>query len=137
MNELLKIQNQKHIKLIERIRDLIKDSVFENHVFIVGGFVRDSIMGNESHDIDIAVDVQDGGINFATWLAYHTGCLMQGKNPCVFQTYGTAKLQILTDADFAGIDIECVQTRKEKYDRNSRNPSTAFGTIEEDARRRD
>jgi len=137
MNKLLNIQNQKHIKLIEKIRSLIKDSAFENHVFIVGGFVRDSIMGNESHDIDIAVDVPDGGISFATWLAYHTGCLISEKNPCVFKTYGTAKMQILTDADFSGIEIECVQTRKEKYDRNSRNPSTAFGTIHEDAMRRD
>jgi poly(A) polymerase len=59
------------------------------------------------------------------------------KNPCVFENYGTAKFQILTDPELSGIEIECVQTRKEKYNKETRNPATAYGTIEEDAMRRD
>jgi len=137
MNELLKINDSKFIKLIERLKKLIDGSVFENHVFIVGGFVRDAVMGNPVKDVDIVVDVPDGGIGFATWLAFNTGCLINGKNPCTFPSYGTAKLQIYSDPELSNIEIECVQTRKEKYDKNSRNPETVFGTLQEDAMRRD
>lgn len=137
MNDLLKINDSKYIKLIEKIKELIKGSVFEGHVFVVGGFVRDAIMGKPSKDIDLVIDLPDGGIGFATWLAFNTGCLVTNTNPCVFPNYGTAKLQLRNDPELSDIEIECVQTRKEKYDKNSRNPSTAFGTIEEDAFRRD
>ncbi len=135
----LEIKSEKHKKLVKYLRELIKDSIFENHVFIVGGFVRDSILGTlkDDADVDLVIDTESGGIVFSTWLAYHAGCYVQGKNPCVFPTYGTAKMQIYTSTDFSDIQIECVQTRKEKYDRKSRNPETAFGSIEEDAMRRD
>lgn len=137
MNNLLKISEPKYIRLIERIKELIKDSLFEGKVYIVGGFVRDAILGNPIKDVDIVVESENGGITFATWLAYHTGCHIQGKNPCVFPTYGTAKMQIYTDPELSDIEIECVQTRKEKYNKESRNPDTAYGTIEQDAMRRD
>lgn len=137
MNSLLKIDDSKYIKLIERIRDCIKGSVFEGNVYAVGGFVRDAILGKPIKDIDLVIESPNGGIAFATWMAYHTGCLMTNKNPCVFETYGTAKFQILTDPELSSIEIECVQTRKEKYNKETRNPATAYGTIEEDAMRRD
>ena len=137
MNNLLKIDDKRYIHLIEKLKELINGSLFENHVFIVGGFVRDAILGNPIKDVDVVVDTPDGGITFATWVAYHTGCHMTNKNPVIFPTYGTAKFQILTDPQIGDIEIECVQTRKEKYNKETRNPSTAFGTIEEDAMRRD
>lgn len=137
MNNLLKINNYKYIKLIERLKKFINGSVFEGHVYVVGGFVRDAILGKPIKDIDLVIDTPNGGEAFATWLAFNTGCLIKDKNPCIFHTYGTAKVQIYTDPDLSDIEIECVQTRKEKYDKNSRNPSTAFGTLQEDAMRRD
>lgn len=137
MNDLLKINDSKYIRLIERLRTLIKDSLFEGKVYIVGGFVRDAILGNPIKDVDIVVETPDGGIAFATWLAYHTGCHVNGKNPCVFPTYGTAKMQIYSDPELSDIELECVQTRKEKYNKETRNPSTAYGSIQEDAMRRD
>jgi len=137
MNELLKINDHKYEVLINKIKTLIKGSIFENHVYIVGGFIRDAILGNPIKDVDLVIDTPDGGIGFATWLAYHTDCFVNTKNPCVFPTYGTAKVQITSDPEIADIELECVQTRKEKYDKESRNPATAYGTIQEDAMRRD
>ncbi len=137
MNELLKISDKKYIRLIERLREIIKGSVFENKVYAVGGFVRDAILGKPIKDVDLVIETPDGGIAFATWLAYHTDCHVQGKNPCIFPTYGTAKMQIYTDPELSDIELECVQTRKEKYNKETRNPATAFGTIQEDAMRRD
>lgn len=137
MNELLKINDHKYEVLIEKIKKLIKGSIFEGKVYIVGGFVRDAILGSPIKDVDIVVEAPDGGIGFATWLAYNTNCFANTKNPCVFPTYGTAKVQITSDPEVADIELECVQTRKEKYNKDSRNPETAYGSIEEDAMRRD
>ena len=137
MNKLLKIDDEKYIILINKIKELIKGSVFEGKVYIVGGFVRDAILGKPIKDVDIVVEAPDGGIGFATWLAYHTNCHVQGKNPCLFPTYGTAKLQLTSIKEISDIELECVQTRKEKYNKESRNPATAFGSIQEDAMRRD
>lgn len=137
MNSLLKIDDSRYIKLIEKLRDLIKGSIFENHVYVVGGFVRDAILGTPVHDIDLVIDTLDGGIMFATWVTYHTECNVPNKNPVVFSNYGTAKFQITSDPELKDIEIECVQTRREKYNKESRNPTVAFGTIKEDAMRRD
>ena len=138
MNKLLKISDTKYVALINKLKKLIEGSVFEGHVYIVGGFVRDAIMGRPIKDVDLVIDTPDGGIAFATWATYNTGCFVNEKNPCLFKTYGTAKFQFTNDPEVADIELECVQTRKEKYDnKESRNPSTVFGTIEEDAMRRD
>lgn len=137
MNKLLNIKDSTIIKLIDYIKDSIKGTLFEGHVYIVGGAVRDWIMGKPCKDIDIVVDIRDGGIGFANFIAFKNGCLISKKNPVVFPTYGTAKFQLLSNEEFAEFEIECVQTRKEQYHKDSRNPSTAFGSIEEDAMRRD
>ena len=137
MNKLLKIQDAKYVRLIEKLRELVKGSVFEGKLYIVGGFVRDAILGNPIKDVDLVVEAPDGGIGFATWATYNTNCFVATKNPCLFPNYGTAKFQFTNDPEVADIELECVQTRKEKYNKESRNPATAYGTIQEDAMRRD
>lgn len=137
MNKLLKIQDAKYVRLIEKLRELVKGSVFEGKLYIVGGFVRDAILGNPIKDVDLVVEAPDGGIGFATWATYNTNCFVATKNPCLFPNYGTAKFQFTNDPEVADIELECVQTRKEKYNKDSRNPTTAYGTIQEDAMRRD
>ena len=137
MNKLLKIKDAKYVRLIEKLRELVKGSVFEGKLYIVGGFVRDAILGNPIKDVDLVVEAPDGGIGFATWATYNTNCFVATKNPCLFPNYGTAKFQFTNDPEVADIELECVQTRKEKYNKESRNPATAYGTIQEDAMRRD
>lgn len=124
------------IEIYERIKNklkyLIKDTEFENHTYLVGGCVRDKIMGNEIKDIDIVLDIQDGGIRFAEWMkdnGHNIGSVI------TYPTYGTAMFRL---KDFPDVELECVQTRKEQYkDKTSRNPETCYGTIYEDAMRRD
>ena len=50
------------------LKEIITGSIFENHIFCVGGCCRDEILGYEIKDIDIAVDLPNGGIDFANWL---------------------------------------------------------------------
>lgn len=133
----LKIRNPKHVEFITFLKDKIKSSAFNGHVFLVGGYVRDCLLGKEPNDIDIAVDIPNGGIGFSMWLAYNTGCFVNGSNPVIFSNFGTAKLSLNKMEKFSGIEVEFVQTRKEQYHKENRNPSTVFGSIDEDASRRD
>lgn len=133
--EIFKEERIKH--LIKLIQESIKGTGFENHVFLVGGCVRDALLSKPCKDIDICVDMPNGGILFATYMAMKHQCYTQDTNPVIFETYGTAKFQLYKNDELKDIEIECVQTRKEQYHKESRNPDTVFGTIEEDAKRRD
>ena len=132
-------KDEKIKKLIKVIQNSIKGTHFENHVFIVGGLIRDSLLNLplDTADVDIVVDIKNGGMLFANYMTIKHQCYAAGTNPVVFETYGTAKFQLYRDEELKDIKIECVQTRKEQYHKESRNPDTVFGTIEEDAKRRD
>ena len=104
-------------KITEYIGSIIKGTSFENHIFAVGGSVRDFYMGNDIKDIDLVIDLPNGGVDFANW------CKEQGytKTVVIYETYGTAAMKILNQ------DIECVMTRGEKYlDDGTRNPTVEF-----------
>ena len=118
-------------KITEYIGSIIKGTSFENHIFAVGGSIRDLCMGNDIKDIDLVIDLPHGGVDFANW------CKEQGytKTVVIYETYGTAMFMF---KQFPGEEIECVMTRGEKYeDKESRNPVTVFADINEDAIRRD
>ena len=94
--------------------------------------MRDEILGAPIHDVDIAVDLPDGGVKFAIWLLRHKYLV---EMPVLFRKFGTAKLRL---RKFPEEEIEVVQTRAEKYtDKTSRCPEVVNGTIEEDCFRRD
>lgn len=122
---------------LKEIKKAIKATKFENHVFLVGGAVRDSLLGKPMKDIDLCIDMPNGGIEFAEWICKEYGCYKPNSNPCVFPKYGTAKFNLKSLHSLSDIEIECVQTRKEQYHEDSRKPETTFGTIEEDCLRRD
>lgn len=126
------MKKELYIAIRESLKELIRGTEFEGKVLCVGGCVRDEIMGHEIKDIDLAVTMPDGGIRLAEWLednghtAFHV---------VAYPTYHTAMFHL---KDYPDVELEAVQTRKEKYnDHNSRNPITAYGTIEDDCMRRD
>lgn len=131
------IKDEKVLKIVEKIKNAIKLTHFENHVFLVGGVVRDSLLGIKPTDVDVVCDIKGGGLMVANLLAAREKCYVLGSNPVVYETYGTAKVRLFKDPDLKDFDIEFVQTRKEQYHKESRNPDTCYGTIEEDAKRRD
>ncbi len=123
---------KKFKEIVTWLSEVIKGSLWETHIFVVGGAVRDFVMNEPIKDIDIVVDIPNGGINFAKWMeenGYTKGSVV------TYPTYGTAMFRL---AKFPDIELECVQTRGEQYhNKNSRNPETHYASIEEDAFRRD
>lgn len=122
---------EKFLEILSYVKDTIKNSIFDGHVYIVGGSVRDYLMGNEPKDIDICIDLPNGGIEFAEWVK------SQDLTDVVvtYPTYGTAMFKFFKYGEY---EIECVMTRREQYkDKNSRNPETCFGSIYDDSIRRD
>ena len=125
--------NKDYNAIIAYIKNIIKDTIFENNVFSVGGCERDFIIGGEIKDIDLVVkSIPNGGVKFSMFL-YENNYLCY--EPVIYEHFGTAAFRL---KQYPHIELEAVQTRKECYrDMESRNPETAFGTIMEDCQRRD
>lgn len=121
--------NKVFIQVIKYINNLIKDTKFDTHVYVVGGAVRDLLMENEIKDIDIVIDLPNGGIDFSKYL-YSKNLLTH--EPVIYPNYGTS---MFTLKEFQNLEIECVHTRKEQY--KERNLSQEFGTLKEDIYSRD
>ncbi len=93
--------------------------------FVVGGFVRDLLLGHPSKDIDVVV--VGSGIGLAKAVAQEIG----DTKVTVFKNFGTAMLR---HHDW---EIEFVGARKESYRQHSRKPIVENGTMEDDQARRD
>ena len=50
---------EKFKEIVSYIGDCIRGSEFENNTYVVGGAVRDFVMGNEIKDIDVVVSLPD------------------------------------------------------------------------------
>lgn len=126
------MNNKTYHKILEYFRKISEGTKWAGHLYAVGGCVRDEILGSEVHDVDIAVDLPNGGVNFAMWLLRHKYLVGM---PVLFRKFGSAKLRL---RKFPDEEIEVVQTRAEKYtDKTSRCPEVVSGTIKEDCFRRD
>ena len=94
--------------------------------YVVGGYVRDLIIGRSSKDIDFVT--VGSGIELAEAVAAAIG---PKTHIAVYRTYGTAQVH---DRD---LELEFVGARKESYRRDSRNPIVEDGTLTDDLSRRD
>ncbi len=93
--------------------------------YIVGGYVRDHLLGKQVKDTDIVVI--GSGVEFAKIIAKDFG----RTNLILFENFGTAMLP-LDDRK-----LEFVGARKESYSKSSRKPHVEGGTLDDDLMRRD
>jgi putative nucleotidyltransferase with HDIG domain len=117
-----------HINLTGPVFDLLRNAVAELDVraFVIGGYVRDVILGRECKDIDVVVE--GSGIELAKKVASKLG---KGAHVNIFKNFGTAMVHL------EDIELEFVGARKESYRDHSRKPVVEDGTIQEDQERRD
>ena len=95
--------------------------------YVVGGFVRDHILGRKGgSDIDIVA--VGNGIKLPQIVAES---LPKKPKVSIYKTYGTAMVRL------DGSEIEFVGARRESYKKESRNPKVFEGTLEDDQKRRD
>jgi tRNA nucleotidyltransferase/poly(A) polymerase len=94
--------------------------------YVVGGYVRDRLLGRPCKDIDI-VCVGDG-IRLAETVA---GQMYPRPKVVVYSRFGTAMLR------HEDMEIEFVGARKESYSPDSRKPEVELGSLEDDQNRRD
>ena len=94
-------------------------------VYVVGGYVRDLVLGTEVQDIDILV--MGDGIVFAHEVARELSI----GTVVTYERFGTAMIPV------GDGKLEFVGARKEKYTEESRKPDVVPATLEEDLLRRD
>ena len=94
-------------------------------VYVVGGFVRDLLIGRENLDIDLVVE--GDAIDFAHQLV----------KVCKGQVTTHHKFKTATITQHDGLKLDCVSARNETYLSPGALPSIEYGTIVQDLHRRD
>ncbi len=107
------------------------------NAFLVGGFVRDLLLGSKNYDLDVVVE--GDAIKFAGILADRTGASL-----VVHHKFGTATIvrdwpkwlgpPLNVDGKFK---IDVATARKEVYERPAALPTVAFSSLRDDLYRRD
>lgn len=112
----------------EELRRLLKRAAAEvgARAWIVGGYVRDHLLGRPHPDIDVVVE-EGMGFDLARRFAQLAGA----GEPVIFERFGTAQVTV------PGHLVELVSARAESYASDSRKPDVRVATLDEDLRRRD
>lgn len=110
---------------INDIAKITQETLFENHLYLVGGSVRDHLLGLAfKNDFDLVTPLDAIKLAF---LLHEKG----GSTPVIYPRFGTASLQ------WKDHKIELVTARKEIYNIHSRKPQVEASSLFEDALRRD
>jgi tRNA nucleotidyltransferase (CCA-adding enzyme) len=123
MEKKLKRLPQELLKVIYAARDAAAQ--MGCRAYLVGGFVRDLLLGAVNSDLDITVE--GDGIRFAEYLARH----FSAKSTC-HKRFGTATVLV---QDHLKIDI--ASARKEFYPQPASLPVVNKGSLKDDLYRRD
>lgn len=110
-------------ELIKKI-GIIADK-HKTEAYLVGGYVRNILLGKDSTDIDIMV------IGDAVGFAEKAAAELNTKLDAVYKKFGTALLKYEDDK------IEFASARKESYRKDSRKPEIQFSNLKDDLSRRD
>lgn len=112
---------------LQALADATRDTSFEGRIWLVGGALRDELLGLPvPNDFDVVVEGD------AVSLAEHCRQMRISEiEPVVYPRFGTALVRV------QGSNIEMASARKESYSAESRKPNVEQATLLEDARRRD
>ncbi|KAJ2784674.1 CCA tRNA nucleotidyltransferase, mitochondrial [Coemansia javaensis] len=134
-------KEEEFCSLLARVADSIHEQQPEQPrptLRVAGGWVRDKLLGLESHDLDVAVDRMSG---FELAQRVNAYLAAQGQavrtiakisqNPERSKHLETASTSVL------GLAVDFVNLRSETYTGDSRIPHAEFGTPLQDALRRD
>jgi len=123
ISDRLKLIDQQTLDLFKRAGSLAEE--LEYNLYIVGGFVRDLLLGKANLDLDLVVE--GDGIEFARRLNKQLGGELD-----IYHEFGTA---VLTLED--GMKLDVATTRVEYYSGIASLPEVELGCIQQDLFRRD
>ena len=124
LSELLqKTISSDQLDLIHRVAD--EASTLGFPIYIVGGFVRDLLLGHTSLDFDLVVEGD------AIKLADSLASKYDGK-ATIHQKFGTAKWSVNKNSS-----VDLISARSEIYKHPAALPTVKMGTISDDLHRRD
>lgn len=122
-------------KTLHFIKEVIRnDSPFYGHIYLVGGCVRDELLGKRYSDLDLLIDLPNGQREFVEYMcsAHSDRC----KGPFYYQRYGTTAMDVIIDGSLTL--VECVEPHIEEYAEDGVTLlSTRFCSLQEDSTRRD
>lgn len=112
---------------LDQIRQAAVGTPFEGRLWLVGGAVRDELLGRpEPDDYDIVTELSSGDL---AALLHEKG--VSTLSPVTYARFGTALVRV------QGVNVELATARRESYTPDSRKPDVEPATLLEDARRRD
>lgn len=110
------------------MRQALKGSDFVGKTYLVGGVVRDLLLGKDDFtDFDLCVEKRYGGLKLGSFLQTR----LEPQSYEVFPRFGTVRMKL------PDIEIDLVQTRCESYTEGKRFPKIRYCPISEDVWRRD
>ena len=115
-------------RVLQVLRGAVRGTEYAGKLFLVGGFVRDQVLGLPSGKDDIDIVFEGDALALARFLREQG---VADFEPVVYPKFGTAMVVV------KGRDIEIVTARTESYSPESRKPEVEPGTLADDAKRRD
>ena len=123
---------EKSLRFIKR--SILPDSPFYEQIYLVGGCVRDELLGERYSDLDLLINLPNGQREFVEYMCatYPETC----KGPFYYQRYGTTAMDVIIDGTMTL--VECVEPHIEAYAEDGVTLlETRFCSLEEDSSRRD
>ena len=112
--------------ILQKIDWAIKETPFAGDVHLVGGSVRNFLLGLDIKDIDLVTTKSASDL---AHLLYDKG--ISSIHPVTFPVFGTAMVQV------GQYQVEIVTSRTERYEPHSRKPHVSQASLLEDLERRD
>lgn len=137
--------HQRSVSLMKFLASVATDHGVSDHVYVVGGAVRNWVLGRPIKDIDVVLDAVASGRD-SDWFARSVQAQIQSTTSLKTNQYGVAILTVsghwtLDGHDMKGEVIEIVNARKESYGGESgkgyKPHMVEKATIEEDLFRRE
>ncbi len=131
LSEIERMQKDVYIRLSDEEAELFTligrlAGQMNTRAFLVGGFVRDKLLGRPTVDADVVCE--GSGIALAQLTANALGPDVE---VITYSRFGTAMVK------WGRMETEFVGARRESYSPDSRKPDVEEGTLEEDQNRRD
>ena len=125
MNLAKEIEQHLPSQLLELVKDISRQAAKQGQrVYLVGGIVRDTLLGYPNFDLDLVVE--GDAVKLAQQVAKAGGAKLLAHH-----RFGTAKLK------YENFTLDLATARKETYARPGALPAVTFGTLGDDLIRRD